>query len=171
MPRVTSPQAKDRPAVRSKSAVDVAELPIGSPGARIQRASEDGPALDDPQIEIVDSVADPEKIANLAFMEEMVEVQVHTTSDKGAEQIFEIIVNGKRELFVRGETKTVARKFINVMANAREDKLEQIKERDAAGTLVFKNVFRSVMKYPFSIVNDPNPIGRAWISAVMRQAK
>ena len=46
------------------------------------------------------------------FMRQMVKVHIHHASDKNADPVFSVGVNGKTEYFARGETKTVMRMFV-----------------------------------------------------------
>ena len=60
-----------------------------------------------------DRPVDLEKQAMLKFMMEPVTVRIATSTDRNAEQCFEININGRLEFFRRGETKTVPRYFVD----------------------------------------------------------
>jgi hypothetical protein len=129
-----------------------------------------GPArLESAYVDVVDRPVDPEKVAMLAFMEEQVEVHIHTTADPIAEQIFEMFVNGERELFKRGETKTVKRKFIDALARRKITTFTQEKRRNPEGEEAYYQVPHTALKYSFQVTRDDHPRGNDWIQAVLRE--
>lgn len=124
-------------------------------------------ALERRGVQIVEKPVDEEKLAMLAFMEEPVTVHIHTTSDKEAEQVFEVFNNGQREVFKRGETKTVKRKFVNELATRKATTYVNQRKRDAEGVQQEVYVPTSALRYPFSVVSDPHPRGADWLKATL----
>lgn len=136
--------------------------------ARILKSTGDAKdALERRGVQIVERPVDEEKLAMLAFMEEPVTVHIHTTSDKEAEQVFEIFNNGQREVFKRGETKTVKRKFVNELAIRKVVTYINQKVRDQEGVQQEKYQPVSALRYPFSVVQDPHPRGADWLKAML----
>ena len=116
-----------------------------------------------------DNPAFNEKLANLAFMQEMVEVHIQSSSDKAADPRFEIGVNGQTQFFVRGQTVVVARKFVEGLARAKPVMYENKEYTDAEGVRQVEYPSRSGLRYSFSVVRDPNPIGANWLKSVLAQ--
>ena len=125
--------------------------------------------LEQRQIVIPEAPLDPEKMANLAFMEEMVTVHIHTTTNPQDEQIFELFNNGHREVFRRNETKTVKRYFVDGLARAKPTSYTQLSTRNAQGERVESQQGATGLKYPFSVIEDKNPMGAAWLRWAMNQ--
>jgi len=94
---------------KHKSAFEPMEQTIGQDTPRTLHSEGDAAdALDAAVIVPVDRPMDgmdAEKLAMLQFMEDELEIHIHSTSNKFDEQIFEVFINGKREVFRRNETK------------------------------------------------------------------
>jgi hypothetical protein len=108
-----------------------------------------------------------EKAAKLAFLEEKVEVMVHESADPNAEPIVETWVNGTAQRFVRGQTQVVRRKFVEVLARAKNTGIKTNEAMDYNGDRTTAIVKHTALKYPFSVVRDENPRGAAWLKQVM----
>ena len=149
---------------------DAQDHQIGQDAPRVLKST--GPSKDalEPQyIQVVDRPVNAEKLEMLAFMDMPVTVHIHTTTDKSAEQVFEIFNNGQREVFRRGETKTVKRKFVNEMATRKVTSFMQEKRRDPEGVMHDVQVPTSALRYPFSVVSDPHVRGADWLKATLAQ--
>lgn len=119
--------------------------------------------------EVVDGPKAMDKANELAFMEEMVEVVVSQTTDKNAERFPHVAVNGVNQYFVRGDKMKVRRKFIEALARAKKTAVSTVagKDQDGADTM---NIAQSTgLRYPFSVVHDPNPRGHAWLEKVLAE--
>lgn len=124
------------------------------------------------QVEIVPAseLARRDKIAALAFDNEPVTVHVHETSDEQADANFSISVGGKSEVFFRGETKTVARKFVEGLARAKPVGFRWEEYTRSDGTRAVRYPARTGLRYPFSIVKDANPRGgQEWVNRIIQQ--
>ena len=152
------------PIVAPKGGVDATEMQIGQDVPRVMKST--GPAedaLEKPYIQVVDRPVDKEKLEMLAFMEEEVTVHIHTTSDKEAAQIFPVGNGGQQVIFKRGETKTVKRKFVDVLARAKATTFTQKRVMDSEGIWQDVQVPHSALMFPFSIVEDRHPRGADWL--------
>lgn len=180
MPRGTPNQTRDdgdtatmtrvAPVILNKT-IEPMEQTIGQDVPRTMKST--GPAreaLEPAYIQTVDRPVDQEKLAMLAFMEMPVTVQIHTTTDPTAEQVFDITNGGKRELFRRGETKTVARKFVNILASAKITTYTQQRRRNDEGIMEDVQVPRTALRYPFSVLDDKHPRGADWLRATLAMA-
>ena len=111
--------------------------------------------------------------AELAFMEEKLEIYLHRGRDKHSPQFESFTVNG-RTAWVQVETRTMlARKYVEVMARSqpmdvrtRSHKLEDSPEAHC----VNETVRTQFANFAFSVMRDPNPMGGAWLAKVMRES-
>lgn len=103
----------------------------------------------------------------LAFMNEPVSVRIGTSTDPNAEQVFELNINGKCELFRRGETKTVPRYFVDRLARLKETgyKAREVFDKEGIRSYVYDP--STALKYDFAVVRDANPLGESWLSSVL----
>lgn len=113
---------------------------------------------------------DDEKVQMLAFMNEPVEIRIGTTTDKNAEQAFEININGRLEFFRRGETKTVPRYFVDRLLRLKQTVYTQKEVVNAEGVKDIVNVPHTALKYDYAITRDNNPLGKSWERAVLAEA-
>ena len=143
------------------------DLEVGQQAERVMRSS--GPAREslDKQslIQVTDQPLDSDYVAMIAFMNETIEIKIHETTDENAEQVFEININGRPEFFRRGETKTVLRYYVDRMLRMKETKYRQ-RETFENGERTMRQVPVTAVKYPFSVTDDKNPLGKSWLKAV-----
>lgn len=169
MPRgiPNSRKAKDTP-VLATNIVDGPEHVVQEAPRILKSTGDAKDALERRGVQICDErPVDEEKLAMLAFMEEPVTVHIHTTSDKEAEQIFEIFNNGQREVFRRGEDKTVRRKFVNELATRKITSWSWVPFTSPEGIKSMKYVPTTSLRYPFSVTQDPHPRGADWLKATL----
>lgn len=148
------------------------ELPVGQPITK--EIPLDGPArvVDDGVIEIPESPMNrfEEKAKMLSFMEEPIKVLVHRSGDKQAANIAEVWNGGIRQAFIRGVPIVVKRKFVEVLARAREITYDQDVGVDRnTGEAVQRMIPRIGLKWPFDVLEDPNPLGRAWLQSLIQE--
>ncbi len=128
--------------------------------------------LIDQGVHDVDSPQFKEKVALLKFMEEPVTVHIHQTSEKDADQCFDIQVNGRGQVFVRGQTYIVRRKFIEGLARAKpvhyeNESYSEIQQGRPVQAVRYPS--RRGLRYPFTVTEDVNHNGAAWLEAVLAQ--
>jgi hypothetical protein len=161
------------PNVAPSKVFEPMEKQIGQDATRLMKST--GPAseaLEPAYIQTVDRPMeglDHEKIAMLMFMEEPVTVHIHTTSDIKAAQVFDLGNNGQREIFKRGETKTVKRKFVDILASRKITTYTQERRQNAQGIFEDVQIPHSSLIYPFSVVKDEHPRGADWLQSVLAQ--
>lgn len=149
--------------------IDAAEQQVGQDRPRDMPST--GPArIEDALIEPVDGPNWQAKAAELAFMEEPVDVLVHESTDPRAEPIVQVGVNGRNQFFVRGQSQTVRRKFVERLARAKRTSYTQQRYKDENGNDAIRNVPHTALEYPFSIVRDQNPRGGDWLKKVLAEA-
>ncbi|HEY5799976.1 MAG TPA: hypothetical protein VIT92_07135 [Burkholderiaceae bacterium] len=170
MPR-TSAKADRTSVVVTNKTVEPQEHQIGQDHHRVLKST--GPAAEalEPQIvQVVDRPVDQEKMAMMAFMNEPVTIRISPTNDPTAAQIFPVGNNGQIEIFKRGETKTVARKFVDILASRKLTTFTQIRRQNAQGIMEDVQVPSSALMYDFSVMHDPHPRGKDWLLSVLAQA-
>lgn len=101
------------------------------------------------------------------FLNEKVEVYVHPTSEKNADRIFSISVQGKSEWFIRGQKKVVPRRFVFGLATARPTTFSNEEYTNPQGFQDYRWPTYTGLRYPFSVTND-TPKGIAWLDQVMK---
>lgn len=165
MPRgVPGSIAIHNPVISSKT-IEASEQPIGYT-ERTSDTSAAQPVL----VQVAERMPDPEQAAMLAFMNEPVKVRIATSTDRNAEQVFELIVNGRSEIFRRGETKTVKRYYVDRLANCKVTTYTQQDVVNEQGVKQKLNIPHTALKYDFAIVEDSNPLGESWIKATLAMA-
>lgn len=164
-------QAKNNPVMRT-TADPVSQSDIGQGATRLMKST--GPArdsLETPKIALASEFGvDQEKLDMLAFMNELVTIRIATTTDKNAEPVFEINVNGNLEFFRRGETKTVKRFIVDRMMRLKVTAYDQKEVLNAEGIKDIIQIPRTALKYDFSIERDDNPMGESWKRHTLAQA-
>lgn len=129
----------------------------------------DRSAMQEEGVEVVPALAMDGYAADLAFMEELVEVEVHESNDPNAEPIVDLYCNGIPQRIVRGQPIAVKRKYVQILANARQ--VSMTTETRVQGEDVINRISkRSALRYPFSVVRDDNRKGRDWLRSVLQAA-
>lgn len=166
-----STEAKDNPVIISKT-LETSQLDIGQGSERLMKSTGDAKQSLEPNLiaRVGDHPLDQEKLAMLQFLNEPITIRIGTTTDKNAEQCFEININGKLEFFRRGETKTVKRYFVDHMLRLKQTVYTQKEVVNAEGIKDILNIPHTALKYDFSIERDTNPLGESWKRAVLAEA-
>lgn len=110
-----------------------------------------------------------EKMAMEQFMREPVTVMVHETNEENPAPFFEVSVNGRREVFYRGKPKTVARMFVEGLARAKPVKFRNEEYTQQDGVRAVRWPTTTGLRYPFSVIEDKNPMGPNWLKSVLAQ--
>lgn len=155
----------------AKKGLEAAEQVIGQDRPRTMKST--GPAkesLAPSHIEVVDRPVNKDWADMMAFNEEVIEIMVHESTDKNAEIVVEVFNGGIPQRFIRGQTQAVKRKFVEVLARAKETRYSQEKVRDDEGNESYRNVPHTALRYPFSVVKDPSPRGGDWLKSVLAEA-
>lgn len=102
----------------------------------------------------------------LAFMEEIVEVLVHESTDPSAPDPVEVGCNGRSVYFRRGIPMKIPRKFLEALARSKQTAIrtpEIVTSDGDRKTITRKSTHTT---YPYSVLDDPNPRGAAWLRAI-----
>lgn len=149
----------------------VSDQHIGSTPDRVMKSTGNArDSLERPVLaKVTDQPMDDDYISMMAFMAEPVEIRIGVTRDPQAEQIFEININGRLELFRRGETKTVPRYFVDRLLRMKETRFSQQEFINAEGVKDIKQIAHTSIKYDFAITRDLNPLSASWQRAALAE--
>ena len=134
-----------------------------------------GDARKEPEgdIEIIRAEAlKKEKLDNLAFMEQQLEIIILPTTDKLASPIVELWVNSIPQRLVRNRKQLVKRKYVEVLARAKPVSYDGRVHRDPDGEVHNQMIPTSNLQHPFQVLHDPaGARGAAWLQEVLAQAE
>ena len=103
-----------------------------------------------------------------AFMNEPVKINVHADGTAGALDVICPTVNGLNQPIIRGVDQVVKRKYVEALARSRVTTYEQRVPNPQQPENI-QMVPKVVLTYPFTVREDRNPRGAAWLDAIMRQ--
>lgn len=154
-------------AVGSKGRTEAAEQYLGATPA----FSVDDIGVNPGEIEVIDSVLTGEKAAIEAFMAEKINVIVLESSDETENDIVETWVNGRVQRFLRGTPQWVRRCYVEALARAKRTTYRQVLD-ERLGVQAFNQMRPShTLAYPFTVLEDRNPKGPAWLRGVLAEAR
>ena len=138
--------------------------------AKKQIAAEGIEIVDDaPTVETVaESLDFRELAASEAFMNELVTIMVHSTTDENQPPHIIVNCNGVNQPIMRGVPMAVKRKYVEILARMKETKYSQVVRNPSAPDQI-DMVARHGLSYPFDLVSDDNPRGRAWLQNVLAE--
>lgn len=127
--------------------------------------------LDDaPTIDPISSDKDLNKLFEQEkFMEEELKVEVHASSNESDPPHLLLNVNGMNMPVVRGYVTRMKRKYVEVLARMKETKYTQATPNPMQPDNI-QMIPRTVEVYPFTVVEDPNPRGHAWLRHIRSEA-
>ena len=124
---------------------------------------------DTPTIEPVSQNVDFKKLAaEESFMNEPVTIMIHSTTDENQAPHVIVNCNGINQPIIRGVPTEVKRKYVEILARMKETRYTQITPNPAAPD-VSEMKSRTAFAYPFDLVEDKNPKGKAWLNNVMAE--
>lgn len=104
------------------------------------------------------------------FMNEPVTVVVQSTSDETEGDYVQVGVNGVTQYFRRDVAQTVKRKFVARLARAKRTDYRQSLDFSLGEKMNMMSRHHS-LKYPFTVIEDKNPIGSAWLKSLLSQTQ
>lgn len=113
---------------------------------------------------------DSKQLEELRFNEEFVDVMVHESTDKNSEDPVFTACNGVTQYFFRGQVQTVRRKYLAILASCKEHSIKTVEYTQPDGSRATKIVRTASLKYPFSVISDPNPRGAPWLRGLLASA-
>lgn len=103
----------------------------------------------------------------LIFNEEELIVMVHETTDENAENPIFTSCQGVPQYFSRGVEQRVKRKYVAILASCKEHAVSTPTYTAPDGARAMSIKRTSSLKYPFSVLHDPNPRGPAWLKGLI----
>lgn len=119
--------------------------------------------------ETVESIIPSDQLAAHAFFEEVVEVEITPTDNPRAEQVINLCCNGINQFMIRGVKTPIKRKFLEILARAKTETIATPEFIDGNGDRSTRVVKSQGLRYPFRVLRDDNPNGRAWLENVLIQ--
>ena len=159
---IANPRRGRKPAIESE---DVAVNPARA--AILPTEAGEAVKYEETIIEPVHDMVANEKMAMLAFLEEPVEIVIHESTDQNAIPVIPLSINGIMQPVARGVTTKVKRKYVAQLASLKETTYKQEIRQDALGNVVQKMVPHTARRFPFSVINDPNPRGASWLREML----
>lgn len=157
--------------VTTRKPIEAAELPVAQQASITLDQSEiKRPDLETSEIEVATAI-DTSHADELRMMEEQVEILVHESTDQNSTPFVEVWNNGTVQRFIRGVPQVCKRKYLEVLARAKETSVsthESIQQN--TGDRYTRIDKHTALKYPFSVVTDNNPKGPQWLKSVLASA-
>lgn len=139
--------------------IDYASLPVG--GVTVEAVQMTGREFK----------ADGEgKIAYEKFMAEPIIIKIHATANQNEAPVAEVGLNGVKINIPREKPVRLPRAYVEVLARSQFRRYRQVNNPDptaAEGTSHIRTVGQD---YPFEIIEDKHPKGRAWLQRIMRES-
>lgn len=123
---------------------------------------------DDPdkEIEVLEGGDANGYVADLAFMNEPVEVMILESGDKNdSTRMVSVGINGKQYHFLRGQWRTVPRAVLAILARTRRESWTFSYKKNSDGSTADTNTMRRQLRYPHQF-KDKNPKGELWYNSL-----
>lgn len=123
-------------------------------------------------VPVIETVAETKDFRELAaeesFMNEIVTVLVHATTDENQPPQVIVNCNGMNQPIMRGYPTEIKRKYVEILARMKETKYSQFTPNPSEPDRIVMSA-RHGLSYPFDVVEDKNPRGRAWLNNVLAE--
>jgi hypothetical protein len=100
-----------------------------------------------------------------AFMNEPVTIVIHSSNDENQPGVVVLNVNGVNQPVIRGIPTIIKRKYLEVLIRMKETRYSQNTPNPSEPDRI-QTVGRTAQVYPYEIMEDRNPRGRAWAEHV-----
>jgi hypothetical protein len=125
---------------------------------------------DQPDVQVVAESDLGKTAADESFMHEELTVVIHPTTDPNAAPYALLNVNGDRIVIQRNTPTRVKRKHIEVLARMKETRWLQNVPDGYIGQIDMGSLRgHTGLVYPFTVLEDKNPKGGAWLSNVLAE--
>lgn len=121
-----------------------------------------------PEVEVIDRVLTSGKAEQESFMQEPVTVMVHESTDQNDSELVQVSINGRTQFFARGRPQTVRRCYVERLARAKKTAYSQTLD-DRLGEAMNVMKPHHALRYPFSVIEDANPKGSAWLRGILAE--
>lgn len=117
-----------------------------------------------------DKVLSTDALDQEAFMRDELEVFFNEPVNENEASFVEVNVNGDYRMIVRGNSATLRRYHVAVLANAKQSRVRQRKIVQPDGSMGFQEENVLSLTYPFQVMHDPNPkMGVPWLKKILQQ--
>lgn len=111
-----------------------------------------------------------DKAAELAFMNERLTISIQEVSDEDADKVVCVWVNGRAFAFNRGqEYEGIPRYVVYGLAKARPFSYRNEEYTKPNGEFAVRYPRSRGIRYPFSVIYDPNPRGSSWLQRALAE--
>lgn len=122
---------------------------------------------DQPDIQTVAESDLAKLAADEQFMAEEVVIRIHEANDESAAQIIPVTVNESCVYIQRGMPTRIRRCFLERLARSKETRYTQVRHPMFPDQSTLNP--RTALSYPFEVIEDKNPRGRAWLSNILAE--
>jgi hypothetical protein len=131
-------------------------------------------------IDIENVMPDKDHLDLLKFSEEPVKIRIEQSTDKNAATRFPVWVNGKGgEMFEQGKWRAVTwfptgiafttkRKYVEVIARAKVNHIDYRATMESTDDMRDNVRRRTTAVNAFSVIEDKNPRGAAWLQSILQ---
>ena len=116
----------------------------------------------------IETVVSMDHAALEAFMNEPVTVVVMSSGDDNELSLVQVGVNGVNQFFKRDTPQTVKRKYVERLARCKKTDFNQTLD-DRMGEAMDVLQRRHSLRFPFSVIQDSNPKGSAWLRQILAE--
>jgi hypothetical protein len=110
-----------------------------------------------------------DKAEELAFLEELVIINIFNDASPDAENPVQLGINGRMVIVWRGDPTVIRRKYVEQLLRAKPQRVTTRLDRSNPDNVKNFADKTSSLKYPFEIVQDDNPRGRAWAKKILSE--
>lgn len=145
---------------------------MGKKSAHIEGLVEKGVEVidDQPDIQVVAQTDLGKIAAEESFMNEDMTVLIMPTTDPNAPPYASINVNGETRILQRNVPTRVKRKHVEVLARMKETRWLQAVPDGYIGQIDASSLRgHTGFAYPFTVIEDKNPKGGAWLANIMAE--
>lgn len=170
--------AADRASTRARKTVYSDELSVGQ--RNDLHISEDNQTDNESGIQTVDTPLGNDHLSQLAFNEEPVKIIIHAIGENPENAVF-VQVNGRGAEVLMNDKfvsmggylpcdipVTTKRKYLEVLARAKKETINTDFGQNASSGEAFNTIKRrNALQHNFEVLEDKNPIGRAWLQSII----
>lgn len=121
-------------------------------------------------IDVVDKPLPKDELAREAFMNDVLTIIVNPSQDVDDPKLVQVGVNGVNQFMPRGTPIDVKRKYVEVLARAKRTDFAQTLDDRMGEQMNYLQTLHS-LRFPFSVIQDPNPNGFAWLTSILAEAR
>ena len=125
---------------------------------------------DQPDVQLVAESDLAKTAADEEFMHEPVQIMIMATTDPNASPIAHIGVNGVNVRIARNVPTWIKRMHLEVLARMKETRVTQDLTPNREGEITMDSLRGNTgLAYPFTVLQDKNPKGGAWLANVLAE--